>query len=81
MNILDNFRTFFIFNSFVVRCSIDVLDQQIQPGSVFGKIRTGSEAQGLTEYVLYHKYFNLQGISIFLAEEIFISGSELHKLQ
>ena len=41
----------FLFHTFSVRSSIDVLDPENQPG--FGKIRTGfgSEALGLTEDV------------------------------
>jgi len=45
MNILDRS----MFSTFGVRCSIDVIDSENQPGS--GKIRNGSGAPGLTAEV------------------------------
>ena len=54
MRILDNFKNiFFIFG---VRRSIDVLDPENRPGSV--KIRTESEALGLTRTSYTTKYEN-----------------------
>ena len=59
MNILDNFKSFlFCFHIFVVRRTIYVLDSEIQPGSGFGKIQTGSGTLGLTEDVCHQKYKN-----------------------
>ena len=57
MNILDNFKAFFlVFILLGVRRTIDVLDSENQPGS--GEIRTGSGALGLTGDVRHQKYEN-----------------------
>ena len=59
MTILDNFKGLTIcLHIFGVRCSIDALDPENQPGS--GKIRagTGSGDPGLIGDVCYQKYEN-----------------------